>query len=272
VTIKISRRKVRAWQFITGDGTLLFPYNGEENVKVSVGQTFTATGSIKMDHNGLHASPNALDAYGIFGRGGSFGWKPTNDVTICRVELSGEILQSEKQWYHDCQKYCASKCKVLWMANATSTLHKFALYCAKDACKLAGIDGTSWIDIETIMRHKELWIEHLEGKLVDERFRGNEGLAFLQGVLHAKRFISRDMYSINAPVSNAVNTVIDACSWKLRLAVHDTVEQALAVVQSLSPKATTASWDQIRREKREQLEKKLDRMMLALGKATKKGK
>ncbi len=70
---------------------------------------------LELCRHGLHASERAIDSL-------QFAPGPI----VCRVELSGEILRGS-------DKACATERRVLWMADATRTLHEFAVWCARGA-------------------------------------------------------------------------------------------------------------------------------------------
>jgi hypothetical protein len=130
--------KVLGWHWLPDNGCLQYP----PHTKVEVGQTLTAEGTLKLCHNGMHASRRALDA---------LQYAP--GAIVCRVELSGEIVEG-----HD--KLCARHRKVLAMANATKTLHEFACWCAEQALlreREAGRepDPRSWAAIEV----KRRWLK-----------------------------------------------------------------------------------------------------------------
>ena len=99
------------WHWIAEDRRLRY---GARDV-VEIGKTYTATGPLHLCANGMHASRRALDA---------LQYAP--GPIVCRVRLSGELL-------HDTDKSVARSRAVLWMADATSVLHEFALTCAEDA-------------------------------------------------------------------------------------------------------------------------------------------
>lgn len=90
---------------------------------------------------GYHASIRSLD---------SLEYAP--GTTICRVEMAGTIKL-------DTDKLVASSRRVLWIADATMTLHEFACRVAEDALlaeRAAGRepDARSWAAIEV----KQRWI------------------------------------------------------------------------------------------------------------------
>jgi hypothetical protein len=127
---------------------LLGWYWSPAHAKIEVGQILTAEGPLDLHGNGIYASLRALDAL-----------KYARGATVCRVELSGEIVESDNI-------LCARHCKILAMADATMVLHKFACQNAEQALlreREAGRepDKQSWAAIEA----KRKW---LEGKATDE--------------------------------------------------------------------------------------------------------
>ena len=136
--------KTLAWHWLPDNSCLRYPPHTE----VEVGQTLTAEGPLELCENGMHASLRALDA---------LQYAPS--AIVCRVELSGEIVEGD-------DKLCARHRKVLAMADATKTLHEFACWCAEQALlreREAGREPNprSWAAIEV----KRRW---LKGEATDE--------------------------------------------------------------------------------------------------------
>lgn len=128
---------ILAWHFLRGDRELQFP----PHTLVEPGQTLRVEPPLRMCRHGLHASARAIDA---------LRYAPGD--MVCRVRLSGEILTDE-------DKLCASERTVLWMVDATTTLHEFACWCAEQALeqeRAAGRepDPRSWAAIKT----KRAWL------------------------------------------------------------------------------------------------------------------
>ena len=133
-----------AWHFLREDKKLNYP----PHTLVEAGETYTAEGDLKLCANGMHASVRAIDAL-----------KYAPGAIVCRVELSGGMLE-------DTDKLCSRHRKVLWMADATNTLHEFACWCAEQALlkeREAGRepDARSWAAVEA----KRKW---LKGEITDE--------------------------------------------------------------------------------------------------------
>ena len=107
------------WHWLAEDRRLRY---GTHEI-VEVGGVYRAEGPLVMCRNGVHASRRALDAL-QYARG----------PIICRVELRGEIL-------HDTDKSVARERRVLWLADATTMLHQFAVTVASDALHLVEASG-----------------------------------------------------------------------------------------------------------------------------------
>jgi hypothetical protein len=88
---------------------------------------------------GLHASIRAIDAL----------WYAPGPI-VCRVELDGEIA-------HQDDKCAAQVRRVLWVADATRTLHEFALECAESVLHL--IPHEYSIAAALAIHVKRLWMD-----------------------------------------------------------------------------------------------------------------
>lgn len=103
-----NKNKWVGWHFLKEDKRLRW---GTKEV-VKKGRVYCVEGELKLCEFGLHASKKPLDAL-----------KYAPGPIVCLVELRGEILEGE-------DKACATKRKVLKMADATKVLHEFACWCA----------------------------------------------------------------------------------------------------------------------------------------------
>ena len=140
--MKTKPKKILAWHWAKADLK-----TQHSNEPIAKGKTLKATGPLQLCENGMHASLNPMDA---------LQYAP--GPMLCRVELSGEIIQGE-------DKLCASSRKVLWIANADHMLQEFACLCAERALKAAKVDDPrSWRAIEV----KRLW---LAGKATDAELK-----------------------------------------------------------------------------------------------------
>jgi len=96
---------IKAWHFVNNtlrDGTPIPPD----------GELLVFPGEIKLCRRGFHASLELTDA---------LTWAPGS--TICRVELSGEVLYGE-------DKVVASERKILYRVEGRDLLREFARWCA----------------------------------------------------------------------------------------------------------------------------------------------
>ena len=146
--MKTKPKKILAWHWAKADLK-----TQHSNEPIAKGKTLKATGPLQLCENGMHASLNPMDA---------LQYAP--GPMLCRVELSGEIIQGE-------DKLCASSRKVLWIANADHMLQEFACLCAERALKADKVDDPrSWRAIEV----KRLW---LAGKATDAELAAARGAA-----------------------------------------------------------------------------------------------
>ena len=109
---------MKAWHFLNGTGKLGY----DDNRVVKVGEKLSVEGGLKLCSFGLHGSKRILDALSYAENGSS----------LCRVELSGDIL-------HGDDKSVASERTVLWQVGVEATgkiLRKFACKCALDVIHL----------------------------------------------------------------------------------------------------------------------------------------
>ena len=104
----------RYWHFINQDRNLGYG----DNRLVKAGRTYKVDCKPILCDKGLHASKCPLDALGY-----------ASSAIICRVELGGTIIHGDEQ-------SVATERKVLWIADATDVLRKFARLCALDVVHL----------------------------------------------------------------------------------------------------------------------------------------
>lgn len=129
-----------AWHFLPNNGCLRFG----KREKVRAGRVYRADGPLVLCENGMHASVDPLDA---------LSYAP--GAIICRVEMRGETVIGG-------DKLCSRERKVLWKADATRTLHEFAIWCATRALKRAQVtDKRCW----NALRVRRLW---LDGRATDD--------------------------------------------------------------------------------------------------------
>ena len=109
---------VEAWHFLRDDNCLQFaPYT-----KVEVGQTLVFDGEPVLCEQGYHASLRAIDAL-----------RYAPGAIICRARMGGTIV-------HGDDKLVATERTVLWMADATNTLHECACQFAEEALRGVKVD------------------------------------------------------------------------------------------------------------------------------------
>ena len=202
-------KPVKAWHFLRENGRMRWGPEG----KVQAGRVYRVKPPLVMCEHGLHGSVKALDA---------LGYAP--GPIVCRVELRGEILR-------DNDKLCATERKVLWVADATRTLHEFVCWCAERALqreRKAGREPAKalWAAIAA----KRMW---LRGELDDK------GLADASDAARAA--------SAAASAASAAAWAASAAAWAARAAAW------------AASAALTAAWAAQNR--------KLTRMLNALAKA-----
>jgi len=128
------------WHWLPEDRRLRY----DSRQLVVAGETIKHDGPVVMCESGLHASERAID---------SLRYAP--GPIICRVTLGGTVIDGK-------DKSVASERNVLWMADATNTLHEFACLCAEDSLRTAKVeDVRCWQAIET----KRKW---LRGEATDD--------------------------------------------------------------------------------------------------------
>jgi hypothetical protein len=115
---------IKAWHFAQDDLRLGY----EDGRKIVAGETVEHDGPIEMCASGLHASRNIIHALN-YARGRQ----------ICRVECSGEIIQSN-------DKLVCTRRKTLWIVDGIDILRRFARLCARDVLPL-------WDPPEIVLRY-----------------------------------------------------------------------------------------------------------------------
>ena len=132
-------KPTEAWHFVREDRRLGY---GDGNI-VAPGYVYEVSGPVELCRWGLHASVKPLDAL-----------KFAPGPIVCRVELSGQIKTAE-------DKAVATRREVLWMSDATNTLHEFACQVAEQALRDASVDDACcWAAIDA----KRKW---LAGEITD---------------------------------------------------------------------------------------------------------
>ncbi len=129
------------WHFLPDGG---FLNHDMSDVKAVPGITVWIDDDLDICARGLHACLKPLDA---------LSYAP--GVLVSQVTLGGTIIEED-------DKHAATERTILWMADATRTLHEFAIWCAEQA--LALIDKPDPRSLEAL-KVKRLW---LDGKATDE--------------------------------------------------------------------------------------------------------
>jgi hypothetical protein len=131
---------MKGWHFLPDDGRLRWGLKSQEvtrGKKVRVGETIRIKGPLVLCERGLHGSERIIDA---------LGYAP--GALVCCCEYTGDILRGT-------DKFCATERIVIWMADATNTLHEFACWCAEESLTKAHVtDERSW----TAIRIKRAWL------------------------------------------------------------------------------------------------------------------
>lgn len=146
---------IRAWHFLAENKRL--GYDDNRVVRAGVSYRLKTKNPPLLCRRGMHASIKPLDA---------LDYAP--GPIVCRVEISGDIEKDNDKIVGRCRR-------VLWMSDATNTLHRFACKCSEDALRTANVeDERCW----NAIRVKLLW---LEGKATDD------GLAAARAAARAKQ-------------------------------------------------------------------------------------
>ncbi len=134
-----NEKKIRAWHF--SGGTLGY----DDGRKVEAGVTYSMLGSSispELCCRGMHASIRPIDAI-----------KFRKGCIVSRVELWGGVQQGG-------DKIVARHRKVLWCADATEVLRKFARMCALDVVHL-------WEAPDTVLKYLKTGDESLRAKAAE---------------------------------------------------------------------------------------------------------
>lgn len=137
-------QKILAWHFIHPSRTLEHDATG---LTVEPGFIYSADpGPLVICERGMHASRKALDG---------LQYAPSANPWVCRVRCWGDVQEGS-------DKLVCRHREVLWMADASRTLHQFACWCVRETPLL---DGRKVWDLLTDPRSrraveaKEAWLE-----------------------------------------------------------------------------------------------------------------
>jgi len=177
-------KPIKAWHFVAKDKRLGYG----DNRLVETGKTYSVDNpeGIELCRYGMHASLCALDA---------LDYAP--GPIICRVELSGRII-------HGDDKLVAEHRKVLWMADASKSLYKFA-------CNEAY--ATLWV---TQCKDQQLWdaiqAKHdwLNGKISSRELSAAAKCAALSAACSATHSAAYYAYAARSATGSTAHSA--ACS------------------------------------------------------------
>jgi hypothetical protein len=147
--VRKREEKILAWHFVSERRVL--GYDATE-MAVEPGWIYSIDDDRRPElcEYGMHASVRAIDALGY----------ATGNPIVCRVRIWGDVVRGD-------DKIVGRHREVIWMADATKTLHEFGCWCVRNT-PLA--DGRKVWDLLTDERSrravevKELW---LQGKATD---------------------------------------------------------------------------------------------------------
>ena len=246
---------VVAWHFVAGDRRL------RDGRIVRKGTLYRLPEDVEpvMCRVGYHACRRPLDA---------LDYAP--GPIACRVELGGRVIEHS-------DKLVASERRVVWAADATRTLHDFALWCADRALRRerkAGRepDPRSW----RALRVKRAW---LAGRASDEELREAALAAYAAaydaaeaaeaaapasallaaGVVDPDAAPESAAWAAAQAAAHAAEAAADTAAYAAAEAARDAAEAAAEAV------AGAAAADAARAAARAAQDRKLTRLLLALG-------
>jgi hypothetical protein len=132
--------RILGWHFAQDDGCLGYG----DGRKIIAGRILSVDCEPRCCQRGLHCSRSIVDALS-YSRG----------VMLCRVEVWGDVHEID-------DNLCGTHRKTIGMANASTVLHEFAVWCARRALKL--VDDPDPRSVKAL-RVKSAW---LKGKASDE--------------------------------------------------------------------------------------------------------
>ena len=139
------------WHFLPDNGYLNHDMAG---VQAEAGITVTIDGTLDICTRGLHACLKPLDAL-----------RYAPGALVSHVQLGGTIIEEG-------DKHAASERTIMWTADATRTLHEFAIWCAEQALGLIkNPDPRSLEALEV----KRLW---LDGEATDDELAAARAAAW----------------------------------------------------------------------------------------------
>jgi hypothetical protein len=111
-------RPILAWHWLSTDRRLGY---GDGRL-VEPGQTLTIDGEPKLCGRGLHGARSILHAL-----------KHARGPIVCRVRLSGRIVEANTRIVKDDTRLAGTERRCLWMLDATTILREWAIWCAERA-------------------------------------------------------------------------------------------------------------------------------------------
>jgi hypothetical protein len=132
--------RILGWHFAQDDGCLGYG----DGRKIIAGRILSVDCEPRCCQRGLHCSRSIVDALS-YSRG----------VMLCRVEVWGDVHEID-------DNLCGTHRKTIAMANASTVLHEFAVWCARRALKL--VDDPDPRSVKAL-RVKSAWIK---GKASDD--------------------------------------------------------------------------------------------------------
>jgi hypothetical protein len=224
------------WHFLREDKRLRW---GSTEI-VKPGKWLRVEGDLLMCEHGLHASKRAIDA---------LEYAP--GPIICRVELRGDMI-------HDTDKSVARERRVVWMADATYTLHEFACRCAEDA--LARIENPDPRSIAAIAA-KRAW---LKGDITDHQLdaAGAAAWAAAWGAAGVAARVAAGDAAGGAAWAAACDAAWDAARVAARVAGWDATWVAAGYAAWVAARvaARVAGWDAARGHQNRRLTAMLSRL------------
>jgi hypothetical protein len=154
--------RILGWHFAQDDGCLGYG----DGRKIIAGGILSVDCEPRCCQCGLHCSRNIMDAL-----------RHSLGVMLCRVEVWGDVHKSD-------DKLCGTHRKTIAMADASTVLHEFAVWCARQALKL--VDDPDPRSVKALMV-KSAWIK---GKASDEELAAARAAA--RGARDAARAAAGD--------------------------------------------------------------------------------
>ena len=224
IKILMNDDKILAWHFLPDGGNLR--WGKWKNRKVRPLVTYVHKGRLELCEVGLHASVEPLDAL-----------KYAPGSIICRVQCSDRVEYGE-------DKLVCGRRRVLWIADATRTLHEFAIWCAEQALGLVAAPDPRSLDA---LRVKRLW---LDGKATDAELSAAwdaASAAVSDAAMEAASAAARAAaWSARDAAMGAASAAARAAAWSARAAAWSARDAAMGAARAArdaaSAAASAAAW------------------------------